>query len=149
MKIEETELSSAYKQLNSAYESSEAKAERVRNRVDGVESVAEALFDEWSDEIKSFSNARLMKDSKRKYNQTEGKYKELISSMRRAESRMEPVLTAFRDQVLYLKHNLNAQAISSLQSELLSIEGDVAELITEMEAAISEADSFLSVMEST
>ena len=69
-----------------------------------------------------------------------------MQAMRRAEQKMAPVLTAFKDQVLYLKHNLNAQAIASLQSELSSIESDVVQLIREMEASIREADTFISAM---
>ena len=72
---------------------------------------------------------------------------QLIGAMKRAERKIDPVLAAFRDQVLYLKHNLNAQAIASLQSELASIETDVAKLIKEMEASIKEADAFISSME--
>jgi DUF1680 family protein len=72
---------------------------------------------------------------------------QLIGAMKRAERKIDPVLAAFRDQVLYLKHNLNAQAIASLQSELASIETDVAKLIKEMEASIKEADGFISSME--
>ena len=60
---------------------------------------------------------------------------------------MDPVLSAFQDQVLYLKHNLNAQAIVSLQGELVSIETDVAGLIKEMEASIKEADTFINSIE--
>ena len=67
----------------------------------------------------------------------------LIKAMKRAESRMEPVLTSFRDHVLFLKHNLNAQAISSLRGELVGIESDVGRLVREMERSISEARSFL------
>lgn len=143
LQIEETELASAYNKLNKAYEASEKKADKVRKRIDGVESVAEALFDEWDAEIKSFSNPRLMRDSKQKFSDTQKKYEKLIASMRKAESRMDPVLNAFHDQVLYLKHNLNAQAVSSLQSELVSIETDVSRLVREMEVAIKEADAFL------
>jgi hypothetical protein len=67
--------------------------------------------------------------------------------MKRAERKIDPVLNAFRDQVLYLKHNLNAQAIASLQSELVSIESDVARLIQEMDASIREANSFIASMQ--
>ena len=34
--------------------------------------------------------------------------------MRLTEEKMGPVLRAFRDQVTFLKHNLNAKAMSSL-----------------------------------
>ena len=74
-------------------------------------------------------------------------YKELIKAMRRAEGKMQPVLVAFRDQVLFLKHNLNAQAISSLQGELGSIQSDVAVLIFDMEASIAKSQAFIEDME--
>ena len=57
-----------------------------------------------------------------------------------------PVLTAFADQVLFLKHNLNAQALASLQDELIAIETDIAGLIREMEVSIAEANAFIEAM---
>ncbi|MBT8332743.1 MAG: DUF2959 domain-containing protein, partial [Deltaproteobacteria bacterium] len=79
--------------------------------------------------------------------ETKRQYAQLIGAMKRAERKIDPVLNAFRDQVLYLKHNLNAQAIASLQSELVSIESDVARLIREMDASIKEANSFIASMQ--
>ena len=64
-------------------------------------------------------------------------------AMRNAESKIEPVLVPFRDQVLFLKHNLNARAITSLQNELVSIQSDVSLLIQEMEKSINEANTFI------
>ena len=68
--------------------------------------------------------------------------------MRSAEQKTAPVLAAFRDQVLFVKHNLNMQAISSLSTENQIIEQDVANLISEMEASIAEAESFINSMKS-
>jgi len=48
--------------------------------------------------------------------------------------------------VVYLKHNLNAQAISSLKSEVVDIEAEVGSLITEMKHSINEAESFINSM---
>jgi len=59
---------------------------------------------------------------------------------------MQPVLTAFRDQVLFLKHNLNAAAIASLQTTAKGIESDVERLVAEMNASIAEADRFIKGM---
>ena len=66
--------------------------------------------------------------------------------MKQAERKIDPVLSAFRDQVLFLKHNLNAQAVASLQGELVSIESNVASLIKEMDASIAEANTFINSM---
>jgi Skp family chaperone for outer membrane proteins len=136
-------LEEKYKQLKSEYDSSEAKAENVRDRIDAVEDVAEDLFAEWQEELDQYHSSGLRRSSERKLKATRKKYAQLISAMKRAEQKMEPVLVAFHDQVLYLKHNLNAQAISSLQSELVNVEADVASLIRDMEISIKEADTFI------
>jgi len=136
-------LEEKYKTLNSVLEESEEHAQKVRDRIDKVEDVAEALFDEWEDELKLYSSDSLRRSSAKKLKETRSHYQSLMTAMQRAEAKIEPVLTPLRDQVLYLKHNLNAQAIASLQSELGRVEGDVSALIREMEAAIREADAFI------
>ncbi len=140
------ELEPAYDRLNKEYERSEARAEVVRERIDSVESVAEALFAEWTDELDQYSDAALRRDSERLLRDTRTRYGELVGAMRRAEKAMDPVLRSFRDQVLILKHNLNARAIGSLRSELANIERDTTALIAEMERAIAEADAFIKAM---
>jgi len=142
-------LESQYKKLNSAFESSNAQAEKVRKRIDSIEHVAKALFSEWETELKQYSNDRLRRNSEAQLRDTRGRYDELIGAMRRAEQRMNPVLDAFRDQVLYLKHNLNAAAIAALQGEVLELEEEIDRLIREMEQSINEANSFIEHMEGT
>jgi Protein of unknown function (DUF2959) len=107
------------------------------------------LFKEWEAEIQQISNTRMQADSRRQLKSSQTAYQGLIVSMRRAASRMQPVLTVFKDQVLYLKHNLNAQAISSLRGELKLIEGDVGRLIAEMEESIRKSQMFLKDLAAT
>lgn len=137
------DLEEKYNKLNDEYEKSEEKASDVKKRIDAVEDVSEALFDEWEEELEQYSSQSLRRSSETKLRKTQKQYKQLISAMKRAEKKIAPVLSAFRDQVLFLKHNLNAQAIASLQSELVSVEANVAALIKEMEASIAEADIFI------
>jgi hypothetical protein len=137
------ELEDKYNQLNDEYEKSEEQAEDVSKRIESVESVAEDLFEEWNTELAQYTNSNLRRSSEKQLKQTKKKYTQLISAMKRAEKKIAPVLSAFRDQVLFLKHNLNAQAIASLKGELVSIETDVASLIREMEVSINEADAFI------
>ena len=40
--------------------------------------------------------------------QTRARYDQMIGAMKRAEGKLEPALQPLRDQVLFLKHNLNA-----------------------------------------
>lgn len=147
VQIEGGELERTYDRLNSEYERSKSRADEVTKRVDAVEQVAEDLFDEWEGELDEYSNASLRRDSQRLLNDTRRRYATLIKSLRRAEKSMHPVLDTFRDQVLVLKHNLNAQAIGSLRKELTSIERQTAALIKDMERAIAEANKFIAEME--
>ena len=146
--VQDGDLKQQYDQLKNEYDKSQARAQAVNDRVDAVEAVSEDLFTEWEKELNEYSSAKLRRSSEQKLQQTRRQYDQLIRAMRRAEQKMDPVLTAFKDQVLYLKHNLNAQAIASLQNELSTIESDVAKLIKEMEASIREADTFISAMAS-
>lgn len=143
IQIKDQDLAARYDKLNDEYEDSKAAAQSVTKRIDAVEDVSEALFDEWEEEIELYSNANLQRQSAAKLSQTRRQYQGLIKAMRSAETRMEPVLQAFQDQVLFLKHNLNARAIDSLQGELGTIETDVAQLIREMEKSIAESEAFI------
>jgi SMC interacting uncharacterized protein involved in chromosome segregation len=145
--VEGGKLQEKYDQLKSELDKSESKASAVKKRINDVEDVAQALFDEWTKELDQYKNPELKAASRRKLEQTRQRYAQLIGSMKQAESKIEPVLSAFRDQVLFLKHNLNAQAIASLQSELGTMESDIGRLIMEMEKSIAEADSFIKTMQ--
>ena len=70
----------------------------------------------------------------------------MLRAMRKVESSMPPVLNALQNNVLYLKHNLNANAVGALQGELSSIQSDVGSLIDEMNAAIKQSDRFIASM---
>ncbi len=140
------ELEEKYTLLNSEYEQSAAKAQAVRDRIASVENVSAALFDEWETELGQYSSASLRQSSQKQLTQTRAQYSQLIKAMKRAETKMDPVLSKFKDQVLFLKHNLNAQAIASLKSELSSVESNIVALIKDMERSIQEADSFIAAM---
>jgi predicted nucleic acid-binding Zn-ribbon protein len=140
------ELEARYDALKSEFDQCEEKATAVKNKISAVENVAKALFAEWSEELDQYTNPKFKAASHTKLERTKKQYSLLISAMKRAESKIKPVLSAFRDQVLYLKHNLNARAIASLRSELVSVETDVAALIKDMEAAINKADGFIQAM---
>jgi archaellum component FlaC len=140
------DLERMYDRLNGEYERSSERAGAVRERIDEVEQVANDLFEEWEDELDQYSNARLRNNSRRLLGDTRRRYQTLIGAMHRAEGSMEPVLETFEDQVLALKHNLNAQAIGSLRNELRGIEKQTEALVRDMERAIAEANSFIESM---
>ena len=137
------DLEAEYNKINDAYESAQSRAQTVSKRIDSVDKVANDMFDEWQKELGEYQNQDLRRSSEQKLNESKQKYAQLLAVMRRSEQKMEPVLKAFHDQVLFLKHNLNAQAISSLSTTTAQIQSDIQSLIKDMDASISEANAFI------
>lgn len=142
------DLQRKYEAMNAEFSRSEARAKDVRDRIGAVEDVAEALFREWKQELKQYSSASLRNESQRQLDSTRRNYDSVIRLMNRAADRMDPVLATFRDQVLFLKHNLNARALASLDSTHRELEADISRLIADMEASIKEAETFIKDLQS-
>ena len=141
------DLEKEYNKLNATLQKSESKAADVRNRISAVEDVSDALFSEWRSEIKQYTSDTLRKSSQQKYDATKKKYTQLIKAMKKAEAKLEPALTPLRDQVLFMKHNLNARAIAGLSEELISVQTNVDKLVRDMESAIAQADAFIASLQ--
>jgi hypothetical protein len=141
------DLDDMYERFRDEFEASEAAADEVESRIESVADVAEDLFAEWGKELDLYSNASLRSKSQTSLRATKKEYQQLIAAMRKAHASTEPVLSRFRDQVLYLKHNLNARAIASMQDELVTVDRDVDRLIEEMQKSIEEANRFISGLE--
>ena len=129
--------------LNDEYEASVDAADEIHDRINSVKNVADALFDEWQEELEQYSNASLRRDSERQLKDTRRRYSKVLGAMRRAEKAIDPVLASLKDNTLYLKHNLNARAIASLKNELGTVDNDVNALLTAMQQAINESNAFI------
>ncbi|MCH9674787.1 MAG: DUF2959 domain-containing protein [Gammaproteobacteria bacterium] len=140
------DLEDKYNTLNTAFERSEDSAQNISKRIDKVTAAANDLLEEWKDELGQYHDSKLRARAEAQFDDTRRRADQLIAAMRKAESRTKPVLDAFRDQVLYIKHNLNMQAIAALNEEAATIENDVSTLIAEMEASIAEANAFINTL---
>jgi hypothetical protein len=126
------DLQATYESLSTQFDKSEDRAATVRDRIRSVESVSADLFAEWEGELDLYTNQNLRRSSASTLRETRALYQQLGTSMHTAENKMMPVIDAFRDQVLFLKHNLNSRAIASLRTELVTIESDISALIVDM-----------------
>lgn len=140
------DLEQIYRDTERNYNRAESAAKTVRDRVRAVENVAEALFEEWEKEIKEYTSESLKASSQSKLHETRERYALTVEAMRMSRDRMNPVLSSLKDNVLYLKHNLNPRAVSSVRVEFENIERDVRALIEEMQRSIDSSDSFIQSM---
>jgi len=143
VRLEDTDLKKAYERLNAEYEDCRKAAQAVSSRIDQVEAVADALFAEWKDELGRYTSADLREASRKRMETTRSRYREMLAGMHRAEKGMEPVLGTFYDNVLFLKHNLNAQAIASLKVEFSALRGKIDGLVKQMDKSIESSNAFI------
>jgi len=144
--IEDSNLKEAYEEFNDEYEDAKDAADEVSSNINKLEDVSMALFEEWEDEIVQYSNIKLQEQSKEKLRATRKKYDKMMNSMRKSEQSMEPILATFHDNVLILKHSLNAQAIGALKGEFDSLKENIDTLIAQMNKSIEESDKFIKEM---
>jgi F0F1-type ATP synthase membrane subunit b/b' len=139
-------LESNYDKLKGEYESADKSAEAVRKRIREMDQIANDLFAEWEKEIAQFTNETYASNSRRQLNETRTKYQQLATSLKSAEASMAPVLGQLKEQVLYLKHNLNAAAIGALRGEAANIQTEITRLLDQMNSSIRQADEFIKTL---
>ena len=140
------DLKAAYDRIEDSFQRSERGAKAVWDRIGAIKRVGKALFKEWESELGDYASIELRRSSEDQLNRTRLLYLKLVGAMERAADRMTPVLDAFRDQTLFLKHNLNAQAVAALDRTSLRLRDEVDLLIRQMSASIEEANAFIAQM---
>jgi hypothetical protein len=144
--IEGGNLEKQYRQLNGAYEDAQKRADDVHKSTLKLETLSQDLFAEWKKEISEMTSPELRAKSSGTLVETQKKYREFYSALKKSEARMDPVLSKFKDHVLFLKHNLNAKAITGLKGESTRIQGEIETLIKDMNASIQQAGEFIKTM---
>ena len=136
-------LEKNYKKLNGEYEKAADSAKKLHDRIDSIDQVSSDLFKEWQKEIDGMENKKLKVQSAAMLRQSRLNEATYIKSMRQTEARMTPVIVAFHDQVIFLKHNLNARAIGSLKGTSAKISTDVDVLMVQLDGSIAQADALI------
>jgi len=138
------DLEKAYKKLNSQYEDAQGQANKLHDRIHSIDQVSNDMFKEWQSEINQMSNAKLKAQSAAMLRDAKQRQSSYMTAMRKTESQLTSVLKSFQDQVLFLKHNLNARAIGSLKGTSAQINTDVTALTKSIDNSMQEADKLIS-----
>lgn len=134
-------------QLQKAYADSSKAAAAVAPRVEVVEHVGDALFEEWRGELSHYRDAKLVAASRDAYDHSRAQYQQLLTSMRTAQTHVAPALENLNEQLLLIKHRRNAEASNGLDESTRSIPEDVAPLLIEMQRSIDQAGAFVNLLQ--
>jgi uncharacterized protein with von Willebrand factor type A (vWA) domain len=139
-------LEAGYNKFKASYDGCESQAAACRSRIAEMDRVARDLFREWEKEARQIGTPELAADSRNKLAMTQQRFSQLSAHLHASEAGIKPVLGRFRDQVLYLKHNLNAAAIGSLRGTADAIQSDIVGLQQRLDQSIREADQFIGTL---
>ncbi len=139
-------LESTYAKLKGSSDNCAAETKAVQARIDNMEGIASGMFAEWEKELQQYSNPALAASSRQQLGETQARYARLSHTVRASADSMKPVLAQLKDNVLFLKHNLNAAAIGSLKGEAANIQRQIEALLSRMSASIAESDAFIKAM---
>jgi chromosome segregation ATPase len=140
------ELERQYKRLDRKVERSKDAIEELDDHLAAIDEVSADLFEEWEEELAQYNSAALRADQEQKLRESRRQFTSLRQRMQVARDRVDPVMAVLNDNVLYLKHSLNARALDALRGEATALEGKVDALIADMQVAIDEANAFINRM---
>ncbi|NNF16754.1 MAG: DUF2959 domain-containing protein [Gammaproteobacteria bacterium] len=141
------DLEDKYQELSRAVSRSEEATEELDERLESIDRVSADLFDEWQAELAQYNSAKLRADQTTKLELARRRYADLRNRMRTARERVDPVMLVLRDNVLFLKHSLNARALAALRDQESVLQTQVDTLIRDMQRAIDEANAFIANMQ--
>ncbi|MDH3533493.1 MAG: DUF2959 domain-containing protein [Gammaproteobacteria bacterium] len=142
------ELEQKYERLSKQVERARRETEDLDEHLSDIDRVSEDLFVEWETELDLYNSASLRADQAQKLSLARKQFATMRERMQKARNRVDPVMAVLSDNVLFLKHSLNAQALSALRGQATLLEGQVDALIRDMQLAIEEADAFIARMRS-
>ena len=146
VKGEESTLTANFERFSDAYDKAESAAADFHERVADVQVVANLMFEEWKRESGEILDNELRRASRENYTKATTRYERTLRGFRRVEARMDPMLTKFRDHVLYLKLNLHPAALGTLRDNEGDIIAAMEELEDLMEKALSDGGELIDSM---
>jgi ElaB/YqjD/DUF883 family membrane-anchored ribosome-binding protein len=143
------DLERSYNKLNDEYERARSDADKLKDRVKSIDQVGNDLFREWQKEIDQMKNQNLKSRSRALLREARQRHSVYVRKMSRTVQKMNPILQSFHDQVLFLKHNLNARAVGSLKQTAASINAAVDDWMKDLDSSLQEADTVIETLKSS
>jgi len=139
-------LSASQKRFSNFYDKTEDAASEFNSRIEKVQAVANAMFEEWNAESGEIIDTELRRKSRSNYTRALTRYGNLLRSMRAVQAETDPILTRLRDHVLFMKLNLHPNAYAPLRSTEDDFVASAVAVSETMKATIEEATNFLRIV---
>jgi hypothetical protein len=130
-----------YNSLQKEMENTEKRRATIGEVAATMSAEADTLFKQWTDSAAAIENADLRKKSEERLAATKASYAEIGTVGQKASDLYGPFMKDLQDQVTFLGHDLNAEAVASLKPEAAKINEAASKLIQSIDDTITTANT--------
>ncbi len=136
-----TDRKKLYNSLQKEMENTEKRRATIGEVAATMSAEADTLFKQWTDSAAAIENADLRKKSEERLAATQASYAEIGTVGQKASDLYGPFMKNLQDQVTFLGHDLNAEAVASLKPEAAKINEAASKLIQSIDDTITTANT--------
>jgi ElaB/YqjD/DUF883 family membrane-anchored ribosome-binding protein len=118
----------AHEHLAIAQKRSQKQSEALTASVKRMRKSAETVFEQWAEDLGSFSSSDMRRRSHERLRETRERYRAVLAAVQPALALAGSVNSSLSDHVVFLGHDYNASSVSLLEAEVRNLDGMVVEL---------------------
>ena len=133
----------AHADLVARVEASEEQAEELKDTIEEMTDSAEPVFEQWKENLESFTNPEMRKLSQKRLHETRKRYEEVLAVVEPALVGYETVNKSLRDYVLFLTADLNPTSLAAVRGDVKVVARSMANLDSEFHDCLVAARSYI------
>lgn len=141
-----SKLRNLYKGLQKEMEGTAKKRAEIDSRSEVMQQDANTLFESWASSATAIENEDLRARSLERLATTKERFAEIEAVGRKAGELYDPFMKSLGEQVTYLGHDLNAEALASLKPDAEKLNQKAKELLAAIDDAIGVANKNIGML---
>lgn len=118
----------AHDELVDVIESSEDQANDLRKSIEKMQAAAEPVFDQWTKDLEAFSNPEMRQRSQVRLAASRERYDAVVAAVEPVLVEYEAINETLRDHILFLSHDLNPEAMATIQEDVKKVAKEASDL---------------------
>jgi hypothetical protein len=141
-----TDRKKLYKSVQKEMDNTEKRRMKITEEAAKMKSEADTLFAQWAESAAAIENPDLRKRSEDRLEATKASYAEIEAVGQKAADLYPPFMKDLQDQITYLGHDLNAEAVASLKPEVAKLNEKAQALVRSLDDTIGTANQKISAL---
>ena len=135
-----------YKKLQGEMETTEKRRADVLRADDEMKTDADIVFKSWADSTGAIASPDLKKRSEERLAKTKERCAQIQAAGHRVGEAYLPFMSTLKDQVTYLGHDLNAEAVASLKKDAAKVNAQAQEVTKRVDEAVATINASIGAL---